>query len=205
VTFVLLLMIPVNFDYWQFALITGLSGIGSCMFGAPNRTAIMNSVPANERGSASGMAGTVQNAGSSLSIGIFFSLLIAGLSSSLPTTLSKGLMAHGVPQTVAHQIAGLPPVGSVFAAFLGYNPIQSLLKPFGVLPHLSHADAATLTGKEFFPQLISQPFHDGLTVVFIAAAIMSIIGAIASFSRGKKYMHVEELAETVAVPSETRV
>ena len=205
VTFVLLLMIPVNFDYWQFALITGLSGIGSGMFGAPNRTAIMNSVPANERGSASGMAGTVQNAGSSLSIGIFFSLLIAGLSSSLPTTLSKGLMAHGVPQTVAHQIAGLPPVGSVFAAFLGYNPIQSLLKPFGVLPHLSHADAATLTGKEFFPQLISQPFHDGLTVVFIAAAIMSIIGAIASLSRGKKYMHVEELAETIAVPSETRV
>jgi EmrB/QacA subfamily drug resistance transporter len=203
-TFVLLLMIPVNFDYWEFAIITGLSGIGSGMFGAPNRTAIMNSVPAKERGSASGMAGTVQNAGSSLSIGIFFSLLIAGLSASLPTTLAKGLVAHGVPQTVAHQIAGLPPVGSVFAAFLGYNPIQSLLKPFGVLPHLSHADAATLTGKEFFPQLISQPFHDGLTVVFIAAAVMSIVGAIASLSRGKKYMHVEELEPMVRAPSESR-
>lgn len=151
------------------------------------------------------MAGTVQNAGTSLSIGIFFSLLIAGLSTSLPSTLAKGLMAHGVPATVAHQIGGLPPVGSVFAAFLGYNPIQSLLKPFGVLPHLSHADAATLTGKEFFPQLISQPFHDGLVVVFIAAAIMSIIGAAASLARGKKFMHMEELVAPKESVSEGQV
>ncbi|KQV06967.1 MFS transporter [Leifsonia sp. Root112D2] len=204
-TFVLLLVIPVNFDYGWFAVITFLSGIGSGMFGAPNRTAIMNSVPARERGSASGMAGTVQNAGTSLSIGIFFSLLIAGLSTSLPATLTKGLAAHGVPQAIAHQIGQLPPVGSVFAAFLGYNPIQSLLEPTGVLKHMSNADIATLTGKEFFPQLISQPFHDGLTVVFIAAAIMSIIGAIASFSRGKKYMHMEDSIETVKVSSESRV
>jgi hypothetical protein len=201
----LLLVIPVNFEYWQFAIITGLSGIGSGMFGAPNRTAIMNSVPANERGSASGMAGTVQNAGTSLSIGIFFSLLIAGLSTSLPATLAKGLSSHGVSASIAHQIGQLPPVGSVFAAFLGYNPIESLLKPTGALQHLSSSDHATLVGKEFFPQLISQPFHDGLVVVFVAAAIMSIIGAIASFSRGKKYMHVEESVAKPEAVSESRV
>ncbi len=197
ITFVLLLVIPVNFDYWQFAIITGLSGLGSGMFGAPNRTAIMNSVPANQRGAASGMAGTVQNAGTSLSIGLFFSLLISGLAASLPSSLYNGLTSHGVPAAAAHKIAELPPVGTVFAAFLGYNPIQSLLGPTGVLARLPKADAAALTGKEFFPQLIQQPFHDGLVVVFIAAAIMSLIGAVASFGRGKKYVHVDEL---VAAP-----
>ena len=190
-TFVALIFLPVNFEYWQFAIITGLSGIGSGMFGAPNRTAIMNSVPANQRGAASGMAGTVQNAGTSLSIGLFFSLLISGLAASLPSALYNGLTSHGVPTAAAQKISELPPVGSVFAAFLGYNPIQSLLGPTGVLGKLPASDAAALTGKEFFPQLIQNPFHDGLVVVFIAAAIMSLIGAVASFSRGKKFVHVD--------------
>ncbi len=191
-SFVALLLIPVDFEYWQFAIITGVSGIGSGMFGAPNRTAIMNSVPANQRGSASGMAGTVQNAGTSLSIGIFFSLMIVGLAATLPQTLHDGLIAHGVPDASAQQIASLPPVGSLFAAFLGYNPIQSLLGPSGVLDQLSPSNAAALTGQEFFPQLISGPFHSGLVVVFLAAAAMSVIAAVASFSRGKKYVHVED-------------
>ena len=191
-TFCALLLIPVNFAYWQFALITGLNGIGSGLFSSPNRTAIMNSVPANQRGSASGMAGAAQNAGSSLSIGVFFSLMIAGLSKSLPSTLTNGLLAHGVPSAAAAAVGQTPPVGSLFAAFLGYNPIKSLLAPTGVLAHLTQADANTLTGKEFFPRLISGPFHDGLTIVFVAAAVMSIVGAAASFSRGKKYVHMEE-------------
>ena len=191
-TFFALLLIPVDFDYWQFALITGLNGIGSGLFGSPNRTAIMNSVPADQRGSASGMAGMAQNAGSSLSIGVFFSLMIAGLSTSLPSTLTKGLLAHGVPAAAATAVGQLPPVGSLFAAFLGYNPIQSLLGPTGVLANLSPTDVATLTGKEFFPQLISGPFHDGLMTVFVAAAVMSLVGAAASFSRGTKYVHAEE-------------
>jgi EmrB/QacA subfamily drug resistance transporter len=193
VTFVGLLLIPVNFEYWQFAVLTGLNGIGSGLFSSPNRTAIMNSVPANERGAASGMAGVALNAGSSLSIGIFFSLMIAGLSVTLPTALTTGLTSHGVPQNVAAQIGATPPVGSLFAAFLGYNPIASLLGPTGLLQS-PHVDAATLTGKEFFPQLISGPFHDGLVVVFLAAAIMSLIGAIASFLGGSKYVHEEAVA-----------
>ena len=192
-TFVGLLLIPVNFEYWQFALLTGLNGIGSGLFSSPNRTAIMNSVPANERGAASGMAGVALNAGSSLSIGIFFSLMIAGLSVALPSALSNGLTSHGVPANIAAQVGNTPPVGSLFAAFLGYNPIQSLLTPTGILTS-PHVDAATLTGKEFFPQLISGPFHDGLVVVFIAAAVMSVIGAVASFLGGAKYVHEEAVA-----------
>ncbi|PJJ55159.1 MFS transporter [Compostimonas suwonensis] len=203
-SFVLLLVIPVNFEYWQFAIITGLSGIGSGMFSAPNRTAIMNSVPANQRGSASGMAGTVQNAGTSLSIGVFFSLMIAGLAVALPSTLTNGLASNGVPQAAAEQIGQLPPVGSLFAAFLGYNPIESLLEPTGVLQSLPAGNVATLTGKEFFPQLISGPFHDGLVVVFTAAAIMSVIAAVASLSRGKKYLHVEDSTTTQTEVTESR-
>jgi len=189
-TFVGLLLIPVNFEYWQFAVLTGLNGIGSGLFSSPNRTAIMNSVPANERGAASGMAGVALNAGSSLSIGIFFSLMIAGLSVALPSALTNGLTSHGVPGGVAAQVGNTPPVGSLFAAFLGYNPIQSLLGPTGILT-APHVDGATLTGKEFFPQLISGPFHDGLVVVFLAAAVMSVIGAVASFLGGAKYVHEE--------------
>lgn len=184
-TFIGLVLIPVNFDYWQFALLTGLSGVGSGLFSSPNRAAIMNSVPASERGAASGMSGVALNAGNSLSIGIFFSLLIAGLSVTLPGTMSHALTEHGVPEIIATKVGQTPPVGSVFAAFLGYNPVKSLLEPTGVLSS-PHVDVATLTGKEFFPQLISGPFHDGLVVVFIVAAIMSVLGAVISFVGGTK-------------------
>ena len=199
-TFIALLMIPVDFPYWLFALITFLNGVGSGLFAAPNRTAIMNSVPANQRGAASGMTGTFQNAGNSLSIGIFFSLMIAGLASTLPNALRSGLTAHGVSATVANQVAATPPVGSLFAAFLGYNPIESILGPTGVLKSLSSSNAAALTGKTFFPQLIAEPFHAGLVIVFIAAAAMSVIGAIASLTAGGKYIHVEEEPVSEKVP-----
>ncbi|GAA4837434.1 MFS transporter [Luteimicrobium xylanilyticum] len=187
-TFVALIFLPVNFEYWQFAIITLLSGIGSGMFGAPNRSAIMNAVPASERGAASGVAGTVQNAGSSLSIGVFFSLMVVGLASTLPDALRTGLTQHHVPAAVADQIAQLPPVGSLFAAFLGYNPIQSLLGS-DTLSQLPQADQDALVGKGFFPQLISDAFHHGLVVVFSVAAAMSLVGAVASLFRGKRYVH----------------
>jgi len=193
VSFVGLLIIPVNFEYWQFAVFTLLSGIGSGLFSSPNRAAIMNSVPARYRGSASGLAGTLLNAGSSLSIGIFFSLMIAGLAASLPASLLSGLTDNGVSTAIATQVAQAPPVGSLFAAFLGYNPIQSMLEPTGVLNQLSSGDIATLTGKEFFPQLISQPFHQGLVIVFVAAAAMSLIAAVASVFRGRRYLNEDDL------------
>jgi MFS family permease len=200
-TFVALLLIPVNFSYGVFAIITFLNGIGSGMFGAPNRATIMNSVPANQRGAASGMAGTVLNAGSSLSIGIFFSLMIAGLSNTLPTALTQGLTSHAVPAAAADKIANVPPVGSLFAAFLGYNPIATLLGPTGILAHLPKADSAALTGKEFFPNLIAGPFHSGLVIVFLAAAIMSVVAAIASFVGGKRFVYADDVEASAAQPA----
>ena len=192
VTFIALLIIPVNFNYVVFAIITFLNGIGSGMFAAPNRTSIMNAVPASARGAASGMTGTFQNAGNSLSIGIFFSLMIAGLANTLPKALLSGLTAHGVPAANAQIAAATPPVGNLFAAFLGYNPIAALLKEAKVdLTTLSHADLTTLTGKEYFPALISDPFHAGLVIVFVTAAILSVIGAAASIAAGGKYLHVD--------------
>jgi MFS family permease len=184
VTFVGLLLIPVDFGYLPFAVLTFLNGVGSGMFASPNTAAVMNAVPADQRGAAAGMRGTFFNAGSSLSIGVFFSLMIAGLASSLPSTLTGGLEAHHVPAAVAQQVGALPPVGSLFAAFLGYNPIASLLGPSGVLGHLSKQDAATLTGTTFFPHLISGPFHDGLVVVFVAATAMTLVASLASFLTG---------------------
>jgi hypothetical protein len=151
----------------------------------------MNSVPARQRGAASGMLATFQNSGFVLSIGIFFTLMIVGLAATLPTTLTHGLAAQGVPHAIAIKIGSLPPVGSLFAAFLGYNPVAQLLGPTGVLAHLPASHAALLTGKHFFPQLISGPFHHGLNIVFIMAICLLIIAAGVSLLRGGKYVYEE--------------
>jgi MFS family permease len=183
-----LMLLPIVFPYWAFAILIFGNGVGSGLFASPNTSAIMSSVPASQRGSASGMRATFQNSGMSLSIGIFFSLMIAGLASTLPRTMTKGLRAQGVPATVAAHVAHLPPVSTMFAALLGYNPIQHLLgsKTLSALP--AH-NAAVLTGKSFFPNLISGPFHHGLIIVFSAAAIMSVLGAIISLMRGKQFYY----------------
>ena len=179
-----LLLIPTNFSYWVFALLIFLNGIGGGLFSAPNTSLIMSSVPTRMRGAASGARATFMNAGMVLSLGIFFSLMVAGLSSSLPHTLSSGLTAQGVPAQTATQISHLPPVATLFAAFLGYNPMQQLLGP-STLHALPASNAQTLTGREFFPHLISGPFHDGLMVVFWLAIAMAVIGAVASALPGK--------------------
>jgi EmrB/QacA subfamily drug resistance transporter len=196
-----LMLLPVNFSFWQFALLIFGNGIGSGLFAAPNTSAIMSSVPAGQRGSASGMRSTFQNSGMSLSIGIFFSLMIAGLASSLPRTLSSGLAAQGVPISVATQVSHLPPVSTLFAALLGYNPVQNLLAPSGVLKHLPAHNVAVLTGKEFFPNLISAPFHHGLVIVFTAAAIMAVSGAVISLLRGKQFYYDEPTVPVVDGPA----
>ncbi|MEN4398811.1 MFS transporter [Mycolicibacterium senegalense] len=184
-TFVALLLIPVNFDYWVFAVLVFLNGLGGGIFTAPNTAAIMSSVPADQRGAASGVRSTFFNAGNSLSIGIFFSLMIVGLANTLPSALTTGLTQQGVSASVAHDVANLPPVGSLFAAFLGYNPMAELLAPYDAL-HQPGVNADVITGQTFFPQLITEPFHSGLTVVFTAAAVMMVIGAVASmFSAGR--------------------
>jgi MFS family permease len=180
-----LMLLPIDFPYWVFALLIFGNGIGSGLFASPNTSAIMSSVPAHHRGAASGMRSTFQNSGMSLSIGIFFSLLVAGLANTLPRTLTSGLTAQGVPAATASQVAHLPPVSTVFAAMLGYNPVHNLLAPTGLLNTLPAHNVAVLTGKQFFPNLISGPFHHGLMIVFTAAATMSVLGAAVSWLRGK--------------------
>ena len=188
--FIGLTRLPVVFAYPLFAALLLLAGVGSGLFNSPNAAAIMNSVPAGQRGAASGMRAVFANAGFVVSIGLFFSLMIGGLAGSLPSTLYAGLVAHDVPASVASQISRLPPVSSLFAALLGSNPMASLLPP-SVLQALPPGQAAILTGKDFFPQLISGPFQQGLTIVFVTAATMAVIAATASALRGGRYVHVE--------------
>jgi len=181
-SFVLLIFLPVDFPYWVFALIIALNGFGSGLFASPNRAEMMNSLPANQRGAGSGMIATFMNTAFVLSIGIFFSLMVAGLSSSLPSAMSSGLIAQGVPTAAATQLSHLPPIGVLFAAFLGYNPIKQLLGP--LLGHLPAGHAAYITGRQFFPHLITSPFHDGLGVAFAFAIAASAIAAVASLLTG---------------------
>jgi MFS family permease len=178
-TFFALTILPVNFSYPVFAILLVVNGIGMGMFTAPNRAEVMSSLPSNARGAGAGMSATFQNSAMVLSIGIFFSLIIAGLSTTLPDTLSGGLQAHGVAAAQAQQIGALPPVGVLFAAFLGYNPIEHLLG--GSLSQVSPDQASFLTGHSFFPSLITQPFSDGLHVAFWFAIVASLVAAAASW------------------------
>jgi len=184
VSFVLLEILPVDFSYWAFAAILLLNGIGMGLFTSPNRAEIMNSLPANSRGAGAGMTATFQNSAMVLSIGFFFSLMIAGLSTNLPAVMNSGLVQNGVPAADAARIAALPPVGVLFAAFLGYNPIQELLG--GVLQNIPPAQAEFLTGRSFFPNLISGPFAEGLTAAFWFAVAACVVGAVASVFTGRR-------------------
>jgi MFS family permease len=191
-SFWLLEILPVNFAYWQFALILLLNGTGMGLFASPNRAAIMNSLPPERRGAGAGMATTFQNSSMVLSIGIFFTLIILGLAATLPTALLHGLTAQGVPAASAAKVAALPPVSVLFASLLGYNPVQTLLGP--VITHLTPARAAYLTGHSFFPSLISPAFQHGLSIAFDFAIIACLVAAIASLLRGGKYIHDEQAA-----------
>jgi MFS family permease len=184
-TFGGMLALPVNFAYPLFALLIFLNGVGGGLFSAPNTSMIMSSVGPEMRGAASGMRATFMNAGSLFSIGVFFSLMVIGLAGSLPHTIVTQLTAQNVPPAVAQQVAAIPPVGVLFAAFLGYNPMQQLLGD-KVLNALPAKNASTLTGHQFFPNLISGPFHHGLMIVFWLAIAMSLVGALASFAKPRR-------------------
>jgi MFS family permease len=192
ISFVLLELLPVNFEYWQFALILLMNGIGMGLFASPNRAGIMNSLPPDQRGVGAGMSATFQNSAMVLSIGIFFTLIILGLSSSLPAALNHGLTAQGVSAADAARLAALPPVSIMFAALLGYNPIGTLLGP--ALAKLPASHAAYLTGHSFFPSLISAPFHQGLDIAFDFAIAACLVAALASLLRGRRYVHDEHAA-----------
>jgi MFS family permease len=203
-SFLGLLFVPTNFHYWVFAGLVLLNGVGGGLFSAPNSTAIMNSVPPEERGGAAGIQATFLNSGMVLSIGIFFSLMIVGLANTLPSAMSNGLMANGVPASTAHSVASLPPVGSLFASFLGYNPLQSLLGSQSAA-HVTAGQWHTLTGKQFFPDLISSPFHHGLVIVFSMAIAMALVAAAFSVLRGRRYVHDDHVAVATLHPEHEHV
>jgi MFS family permease len=184
-SFALLYTLPVDFTYWHFAAALLLMGLAMGAFASPNRAGVMNSLPAGDRGAGGAMNQTFQNSAQVLSIGIFFTLMIVGLAATLPTSLSDGLQAHGVPAASAAKAADVPPVSVLFAAFLGYDPVRELLGP-GVVGHLSPANAAAVDNRDFFPNLIAGPFRDGLHKAFAFAIFACLLAALMSWSRGRR-------------------
>jgi MFS family permease len=197
--FLLLELLPINFSYIWFAALIFMFAVGMGMFFAPNQAAVMNSLPPDQRGAGAGMLNTFQNSASVLSMGLFFTVVTLGLAARLPSALYKGLTQAGVAPGPAHLVANEPPIGSLFSAFLGYNPIQELLGPTGALKTLPAHQVAYIEGRSFFPQLIEQPFAHGMHLAFTFAAIATAIAIVASAIRPRRYMHVSEpLVEQLA-------
>jgi MFS family permease len=200
ISFVWLMVLPADFSYVLFAALLFANGLGSGLFVAPNSTQIMNAVPPQERGQASGVRATAMNAGQVLSIGLFFSLMLAGLAATLPQSMEAGLLAQQVPATIAHQIATTPAVASLFAAFLGYNPMGELI-PAQVLHALPPASVAMLTGHEFFPRLMAEPFKHGLMLAFSVSALLNLVAALASWRGGGQVVrHTADTVRPITMP-----
>jgi MFS family permease len=195
--FLLLELLPINFSYIWFGVLIFVFAVGMGLFFSPNQSSVMNSLPPEQRGAGAGMLNTFQNSATVLSMGLFFTIVTLGLASRLPAHLYKGLVAAGVDPSAAHLVANEPPIGSLFAAFLGENPIQQLLGPTGALNHLAPAQAAYVTGRSFFPHLIEAPFAAGLHLAFTFAAIATGIAVVASALRGPRYLY-KPPAEPVA-------
>ncbi len=202
ISFALLLALPTNFSYPAFAVVLALTGISMGMFASPNRAGVMNSLPRGDRGAGGGMNQTFQNSAQVVSIGVFFSLMVAGLESSLPEAVRSGLQLHGVSPAIAVHAAHLPPISILFAAFLGFNPIQHLVGAHALAGVGAH-NYAILTGRSFFPQLISAPFRDGLHAAFIFAIAACLLAAAASLMRGGRYHHVDVSAVSPPQPQYT--
>jgi MFS family permease len=202
-SFLLLELLPINFSYIWFALLIFMFAVGMGLFFAPNQASVMNSLPPDQRGAGAGMLNTFQNSATVLSMGLFFTIVTLGLASRLPSHLFRGLTAAGVAPGPARIVANEPPIGSLFSAFLGYNPIKELLGPTGALQHMSATQVAYITGRSFFPKLLEEPFGGGLHLAFTFAAIATGIALISSALRGKRYVHqvkpvLEEVAEGAA-------
>jgi len=206
-SFLLLELLPINFSYIWFALLIFMFAVGMGLFFAPNQASVMNSLPPDQRGAGAGMLNTFQNSATVLSMGLFFTVVTLGLASRLPSHLYRGLTAAGVAPGPAKLVSSEPPIGSLFSAFLGYNPIKELLGPTGALKHMPAKQVAYITGRTFFPKLMEEPFAGGLHLAFTFAAIATAIAIIASAARGKRYFHqaqpvAEELAEGAAESAE---
>jgi MFS family permease len=202
VGFILLTLLPGDFNQWVFFALLLVMGVGMGLFAAPNTTSIMNAVPPQARGAASGMRGTFQNAGMMVSMAFFFSILTAGLAANLPRVMYQGLTANGLPAALANTISHLPPIGVLFAAFLGFNPMRSLV-PAPVAQHLGAHTQGVVFGTTFFPHLIMPAFLSGLQDAFYVSAALALIAAVASLVSGKRYIHGEATVPAVAMATST--
>ncbi len=189
-TFLGLATLPYNFSYVEFAVLVYVQGAGMGMFAAPNTASIMNSVPPENRGAASGMRTTLQNTGMVASIAAFFAVIVLSLSQGLPAAFASSLTQAGAPQLI-HYFTALSPTQSLFSAFLGYNPVTSILAqlPPSVAASLSSQTVSTLTGLHWFPSAIAKSFMSSLHGAFYVSAALSGVAAVASLLRGKRYIH----------------
>ena len=200
VAFLLLETLPIDFSYFWFALLIFLFAVGMGLFFSPNQASVMNSLPPEQRGAGAGMLNTFQNSATVLSMGLFFTIVTLGLAARLPSHLYRGLVSQGVNPAAAHLVASEPPIGSLFSAFLGYNPVKELLGPTGALKQMPAKQVAYITGRSFFPHLIEEPFAGGLHLAFTFAAIATLIAIIASALRGKRYVHDGSLVVDAEAP-----
>jgi MFS family permease len=199
-TFVALSILPYNFEFLPFAVILFVMGLGSGMFASPNTASIMNSVPSEHRGAASGMRATLQNTGSTLSLALFFTIVITALTNNLPAALATALKGAGAPQ-LASALGNIPATGALFAAFLGYNPIASVLSSpqlASVVSQIPQSTIATLESTTFFPDAIAPAFMSALQLSFYIGAALSFAAAVASLLRGQKYVYELEEARALA-------
>ena len=192
-TFLAFTLLPANFDYLPFGLILFVMGLGNGIFMSPNMASVMNSCPAESRGAASGMRATLQNCGQTISQAVFFAIIIISLNASFPKALVAAVSNAGVSTQVASAFAHTPASGALFAAFLGYNPIGTLLQSMGSMASTIPTNTlSVLTGRSFFPNAIASPFMAALTQAFIIGAVLCFAAAVCSALRGEKYVYSEQ-------------
>ncbi|MCH4816311.1 MAG: MFS transporter [Saccharolobus sp.] len=183
--FLLLTLLPYNFNYVEFAVIIFLMGLGNGMFASPNTASIMNSVPPKYRGVASGMRATIQNTGQTLSMALFFTIVIISLASTLPSALANAVTQAGAPQ-LAPLMQKIPVTGALFAAFLGYDPVKTIISSLPPGISVPAQAVAVMEQHDWFPTAIAPSFMIALRDTFYISAVLTFIAAIASALRGRR-------------------
>jgi MFS family permease len=196
-SFLLLAALPYNFSYLEFGLAVFMMGVGSGMFGSPNSASIMNSVPSEDRGVASGMMYTIMNTAFTASMAIFFTIVIVGITQRFPEAMTSSLASIGAVH-LAPVLSKIPPTAALFSAFLGYNPVNAILAnlPSSFVALIPSSTLNTLTGTTWFPSTLANAFVPSLQTSFYIGAILSAIAAILSALRGEKYIHEHEEIKT---------
>ena len=206
-SFLVLADLPYNFQYVYFGLALFMMGVGNGMFGSPNSASIMNSVPAQDRGVASGMMTTVMNTAFTASMAMFFTILIVGITQRFPEAMTASLVSIGAVK-LAPVMSNIPPTGALFSAFLGYNPVESILAnlPSSVVASIPAATKTTITGTTWFPSAFATAFMPALKLSFYIGAAFCAVAAVLSWLRGGTYIHgMEDLEEVEELKDSKKV